>query len=232
MSCQYRNAHLYQSRSCDGRSDYIVSSGRNAHTKNQGSNHGKEHCRKQCTTGQVEKRSSNFQTYTSFGYYTNDDTCSSTCNQYAKYAHGTINQALYALSKGNTSRRTQACTANAQKDCCQCCTHRGKTANKQVNDYDKRKSQVAFFHEEFFEGRQFFTRSAFQIVFFSFIVNAKPYANVVQECRNNCCFYYVEVRNTYEFSHQECCCTHYRRHQLTTGGSCCFYCTCKFRTVA
>ena len=39
------------------------------------------------------------------------------------------------------------------------------------------------------------------------------------------------VRNAGVLCHQECGCAHDRRHDLSTGGSRCLNCTCKFRFI-
>ena len=90
---------------------------------------------------------------------------------------------------------------------------------------------MAFFQEQLFELRQLVTRSALQAELFSFVVNAQPYADVVQHCRDNGSLNNIKVRNAYKLCHQEGSSAHNRRHQLTAGRSSSLNSTRKCRTI-
>ena len=90
---------------------------------------------------------------------------------------------------------------------------------------------MTFFQEKILKLRQLVTRSTLQAKLFSFVVNAQPYADVVQHSRNNGSFNNLKVRHAHKFSHQKGCSTHNRRHQLTACRSSSFNSACKSRTV-
>ena len=69
------------------------------------------------------------------------------------------------------------------------------------------------------------------MVFLCFKMNAKENAKEVKDSWYDSRFNDFHVRNTNEFSHQECSCAHDRRHQLAACGSGSFYGACKVLMV-
>ena len=90
---------------------------------------------------------------------------------------------------------------------------------------------MAFFPQQFAELGQLFPGRTLQTVLFRFVMHADPDAGVVQHCRNDRRFYYVNVRHAHKFRHQERSRAHDRGHQLPAGGSRRFYRARKSRTV-
>ena len=134
MRCQNRNIHLHQSRSSNRRCNNIVSSSRNAHTKDQRRDHCKEHCRQQVSTCKIKQCRSQFKANACFGYNTDNDSGCSTGNQNTENTFRTFDQAFDYITKADTCRFSEAGTDQSKTNRPQSSTHRCITGYQQVND--------------------------------------------------------------------------------------------------
>ena len=156
MRRQNRDIHLYQSRSRNGRGDYVVCRGGNAHTQNQGRDHGEEHGRQQLAACQIQQRGSQLQTDAGLGYDADDDAGGSAGDQYAQHTFGTVDQTIDKIRGGNACALTQAGADDGQRDGVQSRPHGSITGNQQVHDDDQGNGQMAFFPQQLAKLRQLF----------------------------------------------------------------------------
>ena len=227
MRRQNRHAKLDKGRCRNSGCNDIVCRRRHAHAENEGCNHSAEQKKHKVSCRHIDKSRRQLQPHSRFRHDTDDHTGGRTGDEHPQSAAGAFNQTVNNIIEIHPCIRAEHGGGNGNNDPCQCRLHRGVPGSKQPDNRNQRNCQMPLFFHDLNPWRKFISRRPFQLIFLRFKMNAQKYAKKVKYRRHDSRFHDFHVRNADKFRHEKRRRAHDRRHELSAGRGCRFYCSRK-----